>query len=473
MAGITSTGFEVKRLGPIQQDRFNSARNYFGSNIDTSENSVMGRALRVGSPAEADLWELAEAVFNSFNPDFAEGVSLDRVVAYAGYTRHAAAPSKATLLVTGDYLSKVPQASLISSSATSNRFLTDTPVIFDNENVSAFTFTPIVVEEAVYSVNIGPEVYSYTAVAGDTLATIATGLRDSISSNQRYIASVVNDDDVQVDLADINLPVTATISSNLAFRKISKIVTSSSEEAGPISQPAGTLDTIGTPVIGWTSVTNPVAAAEGRFRETDSELRARFKNSKELNARGTVGAIYSNLRDLVGVEDVEVYENYTMFDDVNGLPPKSFTAVVVGGNSQDIGDTIWNTKPTGIESYGNTPVTVFDRVGLPHTVSFTRPVLVDVYIEITISQSEGGTIAANTESLIKEALIAYFEANYSVGDNVIYSRLYGPITSAEGYQVDSLTIGTDPAAMGTSNISMGVTDIASLLRQNITINTTV
>ncbi|MOA29902.1 hypothetical protein D3C78_1509470 [compost metagenome] len=70
---------------------------------------------------------------------------------------------------------------------------------------------------------------------------------------------------------------------------------------------------------------------------------------------------------------------------------------------------------------------------------------------------------------IKTALISYFEQNVNVGDSVIYSRLYTPVNSIAGHQVDSLTVGTSPSPVGVSNISINFDQIASLSSANINI----
>lgn len=473
MAGLTKNGLEIKRLDQVIESRITSAKDYFGNDAGTTVNDVLGRAVRLDSASEADLWELAEAVFNSFNPEFATGASLDKIVAYAGFTRLPASPSTVTLLVGGDYLGKVPFESLVLSSVTSNKFLTDTPVIFDNNEVSGLSFAPITaVDLEDYSITIGSETYTHTGTSTDTTESIAVAIANLINGSTKYNA-VVEGSLVTVTFDDVTLPQDVTLTANLSYRTISKIVPAISDEVGPVSQPAKTLDTIGTPVLGWNSVINPLEATEGRFRETDDELRVRFKNSKELNARGTMDALYSNIIGLIGVDDLQIYENFTNVADINNFPPKSFSVVVLGGDSQTIAQTIWDTKPAGIEAFGNTEVSVKDSVGLSHKVSFTRPVKIDVYIDISISQAEGGTIAASTETIIKDALIDFFKEKYSVGDDVIYSRLYTPVNAGEGYQIDSLKVGLSSTTLGTANVVIDFDKIANLRRENITITTTV
>jgi len=473
MAGLSSNGLEIKRLSEVISDRTSSARNYFGSDAATTSNDVLGRTLRVGAPSEADLWELAEAVYNSFNPDLAGGVSLDRIVTYAGLTRFQAAPSTADLLVSGDYNATISSGSYVDSSFTSNRFVTVEGVALSENDTSGVTVEIITsVDDSDYTITLGASSFTYTTGTGETRADIASNFASLINNEtSSFEASVVNDVQIQIEWNDVFIRRDVTLTTaNMSFQKISKIVKSESTEIGPIQQPAETLDEIASPITGWDSVINPQAASLGRFRETDEELRIRFAQSKELNARGTIDAIFSALLSVVGVEEVQVYENDTNGVDALSLPAKSFSAVVLGGSSNEIAETIWSVKPAGIEAFGNTTIQVTDSQGLPHDISFSRPIDVNIYIDITISAFENQTIASNVDELIIDALEAYFLENYRVGDDVIYSRLYTPINSASyGYQVDSLTIDTTASPTSTSNITIAYDEIAQLLRGNINV----
>ena len=220
-------------------------------------------------------------------------------------------------------------------------------------------------------------------------------------------------------------------------------------------------------MLGWDSVNNPVAATPGEDRETDEQLRLRFRNGKFDRATNTLDAIYSALINLDNVSEVTIYENDTSVVDGNGVPAHSFLPIVSGGLSTDIANAIWNNKPIGILSYGNTTVSISDVQGFPHDISFSRPDPVVVYISMDITTDVN--FPPNGNDAIKSALIEYFQANFGTGDDVIYSRLYTPINSIVGHEVVSLTIGTSPAPVGTSNIVIAFDEIASLNTTNIII----
>jgi uncharacterized phage protein gp47/JayE len=58
-----------------------------------------------------------------------------------------------------------------------------------------------------------------------------------------------------------------------------------------------------------------------------------------------------------------------------------------------------------------------------------------------------------------------------IGEDVLYSRLYTPINSStEGFYVNSMTIGTSAAPVGTSNISVDYNEIVNISASNILVS---
>jgi hypothetical protein len=89
-----------------------------------------------------------------------------------------------------------------------------------------------------------------------------------------------------------------------------------------------------------------------------------------------------------------VIENETDVTDGFGRPPHSFEVIVVGGDDQEIGQTIFDTKPIGINTYrvpgadGRT-VQVTDSQGTVHDINFSRGNDIRMYtiIDVTVDQS--------------------------------------------------------------------------------------
>lgn len=478
MAGITDSGLVIKRLIEIYADKQAKAVELFqdlvepGDIVDTSSSSVIGRLIALDSPSEADLWEAIQQVYSAFDPNSATGIALDNLVALAGITRREQTFTTSSILVAGDTNTLIPSGSTVSSSTTGSNFLVTSaialsPTLASGVTVSILTVTNNTVYSISYSNNTSTNTISYTSDSTATLAEILSGLLSVVSTAHPSLSASIVGNQFVINRQDVFQTVSFVTSNNVGIVKVSTIGEVISEESGPLSQQVNTIDTIETPVLGWDSVTNPTIAISGQSRETDQELRLRFRNAKYERATNSLDSIYSALINLQNVSEVIIYENDTNSTDANGVPGHSFLPIVVGGLSTDIANAIWENKPVGILSYGNTSVSINDLQGFPHTVSFSRPTPIVIYITMNITPDN--TFPANGEAAIRTALVEYFNTEFGIGDDIIYSRLYTPINSVRGHQVESLFIGTSPNPTGTSNIVIPFNAVASLNSVNIII----
>lgn len=480
MAGVTDQGFVIKRLADILADDRALAVQLFqdliqpGDQVDTSDSSALGRLISLAAPSEADLWEAAQEVYAAFDPNSATGIALDNLVAYAGITRKEQTFTTSSILVAGDTNTLIPVGQTVSSSTTGEQFTTTSAISLAASNASGITVSVVTLQNSTaytisYANTTTSNTITFTSDASATAAEILAGLQSVIAGAHPTLTASVVDTTLVVNRNDIFQTVSFTTSVNLGINKVRTVGEVVAIEAGPIEQPANTIDTVLTPMLGWDSVINPVAATPGTERETDEELRLRFRNGKFDRATNTLDAIYSALINLDNVSEVTIYENDTSVVDGNGVPAHSFLPIVVGGLSTDIANAIWENKPIGILSYGNTTVVINDNQtpSFPHNVSFSRPDPLVIYISMNITTDVN--FPPNGNDAIRSALIEYFNENLGTGDDVIYSRLYTPINSIEGHQVESLTIGTSPSPVGTTNIVVAFDEIASLSSVNIVI----
>lgn len=476
--GISDKGFKTKRLTEVQEGMRQRAANIFADLVppnevvDTSASSLLGRLITLVSVGNADLWELSHQIYLAFDPNSATGVSLDNLVALGGLSRLSASSSTAALLLSGDRGTLIPMGSVVSSPATGERFTLTQPVGLTPDNASGVeVVVESVTDNTTYSLTYvqsnTPQTVSVDSGVGATQDSILAALNAAIISSHPTLTSSVDGGVLVVNRVDPFQRVTFSVSNSLSITGVVKIGEGVAETVGPIRQEVGTLTSIVTPVLGWRSATNPTPATVGRNRETDEELRDRFRDSKFQRSVNTLDAIYSALSSVPGVVELKLYENDTSEVDGNGLPPKSFLPVIVGGSSVDIGNAIWRTKPIGILSVGNTTVNIEDIQGFAHTVAFERPSPVVVYIDITLTAED--TFPPNGEELIRQELIEYFEERFRIGDDVIYSRLFTPINRIQGHQVDDMVIGTDPQNLGYPNIPVSFNEIASISDVNISI----
>lgn len=238
---------------------------------------------------------------------------------------------------------------------------------------------------------------------------------------------------------------------------------------GLILAPAGTLTKIDTPIYGWQTVSNPLDAVPGRDEETDEQLRLRRRASTSTPAQSILDAMRGALLNIASVLQAEVYENdEDTTDIVTGLPPHSIYCVVDGGANQDILDTIWLKKGSGVTLVGTTTGIVYDSKGNPHTMRFSRPTDVNVYVVVNLHTRSGWP--TDGVQRIKDALTSWAVANQTIGEEVIYSRLFDPINSVPGHSIDSLYIGTTAAPTGTANIAVPFDGLSRFDSTRIVVN---
>jgi len=244
---------------------------------------------------------------------------------------------------------------------------------------------------------------------------------------------------------------------------------------GPIDALAGTLTVIDTPITGWDTVTNVADATAGTDEETDVDLRVRREQSVARDAQAIIDAIFAEVRAVNGVTQVTVLENDTdTGPDVNGLPAHSVHVIAVGGVDADIAEAIFLKKTLGATPFGTTTVPVDDDQGIPHDVSFSRPIEVDIYVIVNLTVF--GDYPVTGDEDIKQAIVDYANGDlivgrdFNLGDDVIHSELYTPVNTVQGHTVDSLFIDTSGSPSSTADIPIAITEISNFTTANIVVN---
>lgn len=252
---------------------------------------------------------------------------------------------------------------------------------------------------------------------------------------------------VFVTLADATIGVGGTID-----------VAMEAEETGEIEAAIGTLTEIKTPVYGLTSATNAAAASIGREEETDAALRIRREQSTQALGQNLVDSLYGQLLNIDGVTDALVQSNGTDAV-VDGIPAHQFLSVVLGGLDADIASAIWANTPQGIGSFGATTVIHTDAQGFPQDVLFSRPSEIDIYFKITIGTDSEYPVDGTAQ--LKQAVVDYGDANFSISDDVILTQFYTPINSISGIVSIDLRIGLVPSPTGTSNLTIDLDEVSA------------
>lgn len=190
---------------------------------------------------------------------------------------------------------------------------------------------------------------------------------------------------------------------------------------GPTQALAGNLTNIVTPHSGWLSVTNALDAELGRFADDTITLRQRRQQQLALRGGSTIDAIQADLLELDTIDQVEPLENTkSEFDPITGLPGRSFEFIILDGSLTDdntIAQTIFNSRPAGMISFGNTSGTAVDGEGDSHTVKFSRPIEVLLYVKMSVRVTSLFPPVDGDEQ-VKAAVVARARQVFTVGDDI-------------------------------------------------------
>lgn len=249
-----------------------------------------------------------------------------------------------------------------------------------------------------------------------------------------------------------------------------------SVDYGPIPANAGTLTQITNSLAGWTAITNPLDATLGALEETDTAYRQRQEADLAAPGASTVDAMASDIRDVAGVEQAFVFENTSLVTDGEGLPGKAFEVVIYDGavpaaDDDEVAQAIWDSKPSGAQSYGTSSGTAIDKNGDPQTVYFSRAVVVPIYLEFDVSV-DAQKFPAGGATLIKTA--ATDRGNeLALGDDVVALVIASAALSVQGVKdVTSLRLGLAASPVGTANLTIGSRSIAKFDTSRIVVNVT-
>ena len=135
-----------------------------------------------------------------------------------------------------------------------------------------------------------------------------------------------------------------------------------------------------------------------------------------------------------------------------GQPPKSIQAVVQGGSNTDIGNEIWRTKPAGIETFGNTSVNILDSQGVTHTMNFSRPIPIYIWITAVLTLNPQETFPPTGDQLVAQAILTYGNS-LGVGIDVFQQRVLSQIFQIPGIASAVLTMAATTTPTGAPTFS--------------------
>lgn len=437
--GITDAGFVRKTLEIIKAEREESVRQTFGTSIDLAPEGPIGQWIGVESEREALLWELAEAAYNSLNPDSAEGAAQDSVAAITGTLRTPAQPSLVTLALTGTPTTPLDAGRIASVSITEKRFTTLVATVIPAALTARATSTAYVIGDR--RTNNG---HAWICTIAGT-SSAGTGPQTATAAAPTVVDGTVSWYWLGLGTGAID-------------------VAAASEESAAIVGSTGTIRTIETPVSGWSGVVNLADAILGNEIEGHAALRIRREQELVANGGGLVESIRNALLDTTnvpGVLGVRVFQNSDYQVNGDGMPPNSIEAVVRGGTDADIRATLWAFGASaGIYSHGSVSGTITDSQGHVQTVRFSRPTEVPIYIVMTVERNTL-TYPLDGDTQIRTSILARGNADDAFGINARPHMVRSQAFLVDGVlDVPVCNVGTAPAPVTEASIAIGLREIA-------------
>ena len=454
--GLTPEGFKAKRLQDVKTDMEQRLIEAFGD-PDLRDESVYGQLVGIQSELAALLWALAEDVYASQYPDTASGVSLDHVASLTGIVRIPATPTQVDAVAYGVPNTLLPAGREAENPRTDDVYRSFADVTISPEAAVEAVITVDTVEDDDYTITVDGTPYTFTA-SSDTEQQILTGLNGALSGS-----GITRELGTGTLTLTRDAPMDIGLSGNLAFDEVGTILPMRGVVAGAKLLPTGALTEILTNVTGWNRIDNLQPGVTGTDRETDAELRARRERSTRILGRQTLPAIEARLRALPLVQDVSLNANDGETTDAFGTPRQHIWAILEGGDDDEIGEVLFSTVAAGIGYRGNVVVAVeSDVTGKEYEVRFDRPTFIDP--DITVEYERLSNFPDDGEDRIIAALTGKV---LRLGEKLVTSRLYTPVNTVQGVQIDLLEV--DAGAGPVARIEPAPNERVRILAENITL----
>ena len=282
-------------------------------------------------------------------------------------------------------------------------------------------------------------------------------------------ATAIDQNDYVWDIEDCVIGSDGTVQANATC-----------QTTGSIQALPNTINRIGTPMFGWTAVTNQFAATAGNDVETDAELRGRYSYSIRTPSLTVFESIVASIQQVAEVTRVAGFENDTSATSTGteppdipaGLPPHSVTFTVEGGDDEEVAQAIYNKKTPGCYTNGTTEVQIMSESGNVDTIRFYRPTYVPIYASVSVRKLSGWN--DELEDRIKQNIVDYIEG-LNVTEDVLISMVWSAsITAMDDvknpqYTVTAVTIGTSSGSLGSNDIDIDYDEAAQSAVANISV----
>ena len=430
MEYVTDTGLKKKTLQELRTETENGLKQVFGVGFETSVDSPNGLLISQLALANSRLWDLAQEIYSSLDPNQATGTALDARAAFNGVTRKPAEACTVTaMLYTEEASATIPAGSIANRQRGDLDFALDEAVSIDRASCAELMLDISDVEPGIYTLEFSFGTVSWDTTSSTTLASLITTAGGIAEETPRGL---------RVTYSSGSVGLTGSIPDGVIVQagmpgKFTAVST------GYQTCEIGELDNIPTSVDGWSSVYNYEAGTPGADTETDASLRVRREAAAKVKkSKATDPAIESALLDVRGVSSALVKSNRGFATDSDGIPGKSFNSLVIGGNDNEIAQCIYENQPAGIQSYGNTSVNITDSHGIEQQISFSRPTPVYLWVKVTYSLYDEEAFPG--QDVVKDALVEWAEKEYTLGKDIISTRINQGLYDVPGIGVATCSV---------------------------------
>ena len=429
--GVSEKGFVIKPFEVILQEEQEDFRTAFGTDIDLSDTSIEGVYVKNQALKRSQLWEQLGKLYAIGDVDDSFGVYLDRLVNYINVERLESNATRVYECLWAEYGTVIPAGHLLRMSD-GQTFRINQAATISRSTLLGFILS---IREAVtghtYQLQINTTIITYVAV-DDEEEQIRNGIMEAIEAAFPGIFVMHNTDDGLHVHSKNGLEAFSMSSSdiNLDFPLLGFYAVYTSTRTGGIVVPIGALNEIVSRVNGLESAVNYASGITGRAVESDTELRMNL-TTRQKQATSNEVAIQNEILKVAGVEYARVYSNRSIVE-VNGRPPKSYEAVVVGGDEQDVAELIFQKGPAGVQAFGNITKEVIDSEGFSWEIGFSRPINKYIWIRVEYSRNLEEDLPMNLVSAIQNNIIAWSQTALNVGVDLIFQRMFRPVYDVPG-----------------------------------------
>lgn len=464
--GVTVNGFVRKRLPEIREDIFKSLEQNLGSTVSRQPNSMIGVLVGVYAAELDRMWQLLERDYYDRSPISASEGSLDNTLAYTNVQRKKAQASYLYAVCYGRSGMVLPANCQIKDVSGYKWNIIEESTITLNDCVHVTLEVETPTKGKIYSVQFDNDVViKYTAQENDTALVVAVALASQ--SVEKWQGSIV-EGKLVFERSDRRYGAVVVPNESFVVTQVGSPIRFDCEEYGEIEPLLNSVNYINTNYDGWFSVSNESETYVGRDYETASEVRQRYASAVFRNSIGMKESIKAALLELQDVTSVTIYENRTD-ETVDGLKPHSFQAIVFGGDEEAIARTILNVAPLGIDTNGDICVRIEDSEGAEQDVCFSRPHEVQIYVKVVIKEYNEEILPGDAIDKIKNIVVEQI-GKLSMGNDVIYQRLLGPIYSGvDGISYIKCSVSKDGQTYKQENISIERSELAVTKLANVTV----